>query len=64
MIDTPKNLTRNILLGMFFGFVVGAAFYYLDFFPDSLKSFITVYVFNLGGSVSVSYTHLRAHETS
>ena len=23
MIDTPKNLTKNILLGMFLGFVIG-----------------------------------------
>ena len=35
MIDTPKNLTRNILLGMFLGFIVGSFFYYLDLFPDS-----------------------------
>ena len=26
MLDTPNNLTRNILLGMFAGFVVGAFF--------------------------------------
>ena len=54
MIDTPKNLTRNILLGMLFGFIVGAAFYYLDFFPASIKSFVTVYIFNLGGSVFIN----------
>ena len=45
MIDTPKNLTRNILLGMFLGFVIGSFFYYLDLFPDSLVSFVRVYVF-------------------
>ena len=54
MIDTPKNLTRNILIGMLLGFIVGAAFYYLDFFPVSIKSFVTVYVFNLGGSVFIN----------
>ena len=54
MIDTPKNLTRNILIGMLLGFIVGAAFYYLDFFPVFIKSFVTVYVFNLGGSVFIN----------
>ena len=58
MIDTPKNLTRNILLGMFLGFVIGSFFYYLDLFPDSLVSFIRVYVFNLGSSIFVNLLKL------
>jgi Na+/H+-dicarboxylate symporter len=58
MIDTPKNLTRNILLGMFLGFVIGSFFYYLDLFPDSLVSFVRVYVFNLGSSIFVNLLKL------
>ena len=58
MIDTPKNLTRNILLGMFLGFVIGSIFYYLDLFPDSLVSFVRVYVFNLGSSIFVNLLKL------
>ena len=53
MIDTPKNLTRNILLGMLLGFIVGAIFYYLNF-PESLTKFIEVYIFNLGGSIFIN----------
>ena len=58
MTDTPKNLTRNILLGMFLGFVIGSFFYYLDLFPDSLVSFVRVYVFNLGSSIFVNLLKL------
>ena len=54
MIETPVNLTRNILLGMFLGFFVGAAFYYFKFFPESLTNFIEVYIFNLGGSIFIN----------
>jgi hypothetical protein len=43
MIETPKNLTRNILLGMFLGFVVGS-FFITRFFPESLLKFLKVYV--------------------
>ena len=39
MIETPKNLTKNILLGMLFGFIVGASFYYLEFLPKGLNDF-------------------------
>ena len=48
MIDAPKNLTRNILLGMLVGFVLGAILYYSNFPPLRLKEFIEIYVFNLG----------------
>ena len=54
MLETPKNLTRNILLGMFLGFVVGAIAYYFDFIPSSLENFIQVYVFNLGGAIFIN----------
>ena len=58
MIETPKNLTRNILLGMFLGFIVGSFFYYLDLFPDSFISFVKVYIFNLGSSIFVNLLKL------
>ena len=54
MIDTPKNLTRNILLGMLLGFVVGAVFYYLEIFPEGVKNFVSMYIFNLGGSIFIN----------
>ena len=54
MLETPKNLTRNILLGMFFGFVIGSIAYYLDIIPSSIEYFIQVYVFNLGGSIFIN----------
>ena len=54
MLETPKNLTRNILLGMFLGFVVGAIAYYFDFIPSSIENFIQVYIFNLGGEIFIN----------
>ena len=56
MIETPKNLTRNILLGMFLGFVVGSLLYYVSFFSDSFLEFIKVYVFNLGSAIFIHLT--------
>ena len=58
MIDAPKNLTRNILLGMLVGFVLGAILYYSNFLPLRLKEFIEIYVFNLGSSVFVNLLKL------
>jgi len=58
MIETPKNLTRNILLGMLFGFVVGSLFFYLDIFSESLIAFIKVYVFNLGSAIFINLLKL------
>ena len=58
MIETPKNLTRNILLGMFLGFLVGSLFFYLNIFPESLLNFIKVYVFNLGSAIFVNLLKL------
>ena len=54
MLETPKNLTRNILLGMFFGFALGSLAYYFDFIPSSIEDFIQVYIFNLGGSIFIN----------
>ena len=58
MIDAPKNLTRNILLGMFIGFIVGAALYYSNFFPYAIKQFVEIYIFNLGSSIFVNLLKL------
>ena len=59
MIDAPKNLTRNILLGMLVGFVLGAILYYSNFLPLRLKEFIEIYVFNLGSSIFVNLLKLH-----
>ena len=40
MIETPKNLTKNILLGMFFGLLFGAVIFYLDPLPEYLTFLI------------------------
>ena len=58
MIETPKNLTRNILLGMFLGFVVGSLLYYLSFFSDTFIDFTRVYVFNLGSAIFINLLKL------
>jgi len=58
MIDAPKNLTRNILLGMLVGFVLGAILYYSNFLPLRLKEFIEIYVFNLGSTIFVNLLKL------
>ena len=54
MIETPKNLTRNILLGMLFGFIFGAFFYYLEFIPKPVEEFFATYLFSLGGSIFIN----------
>lgn len=54
MIDTPNNLTRNILLGMFAGFVVGAFFYYTNLFSDQVTLFVEKYIFVLGSTIFIN----------
>jgi hypothetical protein len=51
MIDTPKNLTRNILVGLILGFVVGAFLFYTNFFPSSVDAFVEKYIFKMGGDI-------------
>ena len=58
MLETPKNLTRNILLGMLFGFLTGALFFYVNVFPDNLTDFFTKYVFNLGSAIFINLLKL------
>ena len=54
MLDTPNSLTRNILLGMFAGFVVGAFFYYTNFFSDQVTLFVEKYIFVLGSTIFIN----------
>ena len=54
MLDTPNNLTRNILLGMFAGFVVGAFFYYTNFFSDQITLLVEKYIFVLGSTIFIN----------
>lgn len=50
--ESPKNLTRNILLGMFLGALVGAFFFYVPFtFVTASKVFLEEMVFNLGSEI-------------
>lgn len=58
MIETPNNLTRNILLGMFLGFIAGSILFYFNFFPESLNNFIKIYIFNLGSAIFVNLLKL------
>ncbi|MDA9610255.1 dicarboxylate/amino acid:cation symporter [Pseudomonadota bacterium] len=58
MIDTPTNLTRNIILGLFLGFLVGSFLYYTDFFPSSFDSFVELYIFKMGGEIFMNLLKL------
>ena len=51
MIDAPKNLTKNILIGLILGFVVGSLLFYTDFVPSSADDFVEKYIFQLGGDI-------------
>ncbi len=58
MIDTPKNLTRNILIGLILGFVVGSILFYTDFLPSKIDDLIEKYIFNLGGDIFMNLLKL------
>ncbi|MDC1360863.1 dicarboxylate/amino acid:cation symporter [Gammaproteobacteria bacterium] len=58
MIETPTNLTRNIILGLFLGFLVGSFLYYTDFFPSSFDSFVELYIFKMGGEIFMNLLKL------
>ena len=58
MIETPKNLTKNILLGMFFGLLFGAVIFYLDPLPEYLTFLVGAYLFNLGGDIFINLLKL------
>ena len=51
-LSAPKNLTRNVLIGMAAGVAVASAFYYgQSVISDSVYMGIQNYVFDLGGQV-------------
>ncbi len=51
-LDPPKNLTRNVLLGMFAGvFIASLCFYFQDLISQSIFLVIEKYLFNLGGQI-------------
>ena len=51
-LETPKNLTRNVLIGMFAGVLIASLFYYSqEFISQQILSFAEKYVFNLGGQI-------------
>ena len=58
MIETPTNLTRNIIIGLFLGFLVGSFLYYTDFFPSSFDSFVELYIFKMGGEIFMNLLKL------
>ena len=52
VLSPPKNLTKNVLLGMAAGVLIASAFYYTqDAIPAGLYLTIEKYVFNLGGQI-------------
>ncbi len=58
MIETPKNLTRNIIIGLFLGFLVGSFLYYTDYLPSSFDSFVELYIFKMGGEIFMNLLKL------
>jgi Na+/H+-dicarboxylate symporter len=54
MIETPKNLTRNILFGMLLGFAVGSIIYYTNIFGDTLSNIVEDYAFKLGSDIFIN----------
>ena len=52
VLSPPKNLTKNVLLGMAAGVLIASLFYYTqDSIPADLYLTIEKYVFNLGGQI-------------
>jgi Na+/H+-dicarboxylate symporter len=51
-LDPPKNLTRNVLVGMFSGVLLASIFFYFqDSISQSVFLGIEKYLFNLGGEI-------------
>ena len=52
VLSPPKNLTKNVLLGMALGVLIASVFYYSqDSIPAGLYLTVEKYVFNLGGQI-------------
>jgi len=58
MIETPINLTRNIIIGLFLGFLVGSFLYYTDYLSNSFDSFVELYIFKMGGEIFMNLLKL------
>ena len=51
-LDAPKNLTRNVLLGMTLGVIIASIFFYFQAqIPVDVFLAVEKYIFNLGGQV-------------
>ena len=51
-LDPPKNLTKNVLVGMLAGvFIASLCFYFQDLISESVFLGIEKYLFNLGGQI-------------
>ena len=51
-LSPPKNLTRNVLIGMATGVMIASAFYYgQHLISPSIFSGVEKYIFNLGGQI-------------
>tara|TARA_Y100001970_G_scaffold288855_1_gene417348 strand:- start:30448 stop:31710 length:1263 start_codon:yes stop_codon:yes gene_type:complete len=52
VLSAPKNLTRNVLLGMGLGVLIASFFfYYQEHISSNLFEFVEKYLFNLGGQI-------------
>ena len=58
MIETPTNLTRNIIIGLFLGFAVGSFLFYTNVVPSSVGQFIELYIFKMGGEIFMNLLKL------
>ena len=51
-LDAPKNLTRNVLLGMTLGVIIASIFFYFQAqIPVDVFLAVEKYIFNIGGQV-------------
>ena len=50
ILSAPKNLTRNVLIGMALGVLIASLFHY-HLNSSALFIFVEKYLFNLGGQV-------------
>lgn len=51
-LSAPKNLTRNVLIGMAAGILFASTFYYLQgFINEDISLGVEKYIFNLGGQI-------------
>ena len=51
-LSAPKNLTRNVLIGMAAGILVASTFYYSQgFINEDISLGVEKYIFNLGGQI-------------